>query len=121
MFSSHIVVHQQPATVNTTAKQKVPPIDRPEIKQDVTDEDWATFIAEWSRFKRCTDIPGRCIGDQLFQCCERSLGRLLIKENPDIIAAGEEALLNAMKRRAVIRIATSVRRTNLLASNPDNG
>lgn len=121
MFSSHIVVHQQPAIINTATKQKVPPIDRPEIKQDVDDEDWATFIAEWTRFKRCTDIPEHSVCDQLFQCCERSLGRLLIKESPDIIAAGEEALLHAMKRMAVIRIATSVRRANLLASKQDHG
>ena len=122
MFSSHVVVHQQPAAIaGTSAKQKVPRIDRPEIKQDASDEDWDTFNSEWNRFKRCTYIPPQYVADQLFQCCERNLGRLLIKENPNIIASGEEQLLKAMKRMAVIKIATSIRRANLLATKQDHG
>ena len=121
IFGSHVVTHQQPATTRAPAKQKLPPIERPHIKQDVTDEDWASFIIEWRRFKRCTDIPAGQEADQLFDCCERGLGRLLIKENPDIIAAGEDELLVALKRMAVIKIATSVRRAKLLASKQDHG
>ena len=122
MFSSHVVFHQQsPTIVSAPAKQKVPPIERPEIKQDVNAEDWATFLTEWSHFKRCTEIPADDVADQLFQCCERSLGRLLIRENPDIIAAGENELLKAMESMAVIKVATSVRRANLLATKQDHG
>ena len=68
MFNSHLISHQQPPrTDHGPAKQKIPPIKRPEIKQDVSDEDWATFVAEWGNFKRCTDIPRGCDADQLFQ------------------------------------------------------
>ena len=56
------------------------------------------------------------IADQLFQCCERGLGRLLIIENPDIIEEGEDALLLAIKQMAVIQIATSVYSVTLLSS-----
>ena len=44
-----------------------------------------------------------------------SLAKLLIREQPDIVSRGEKELLAAMKKLAVIHIATSVRRTNLLA------
>ena len=58
MFNSHLISHQQPAQSGPgPAKQKIPPIKRPEIKQDVSDEDWSTFVTEWGNFKRCTDIP----------------------------------------------------------------
>ena len=60
------------------------------------------------------------MADQLFQCCERSLWKLLPKEDPAIIAAGEDELLNAIKLMAVIRVATSVRRANLLATRQDH-
>ena len=61
------------------------------------------------------------IADQLFQCCDRPLKRLLIKENPEIIEEGEAALLKAIKRMAVLHVATSVRRTNLLTAKQENG
>ena len=121
MYSSHTASHQQTSTSASTSKQRMPKIDRPELKQDTTDEDWATFEAEWKRYKRCTHITPNEIADQLFQCCERSLGRLLIKENPGVIETGESALLDAMKKMAVIKVATSVRRANLLGQKQDHG
>ena len=52
MFKSHLYSHQQPVRADRApTKQKIPPISRPEIKQDVTDEDWATFVAEWGNFR----------------------------------------------------------------------
>ena len=37
---------------NTATKQKTPKIDRPEIKQDISDEEWQSFETEWFRFKK---------------------------------------------------------------------
>ena len=47
--------------------------------------------------------------------------RLLLKENPDIIEEGEDALMMAMKRMAVLHVATSVRRTKLLSTRQVHG
>ena len=122
MFNSHIISHQQPVRAdNGPAKQKTAPIQRPEIKQDISDEDWATLVAEWGNFKRCTDIPPGFVADQLFQCCERGLARLILRENPAIIAEGGDKLLEAIQQMAVIKVATSIRRTNLLAAKQDHG
>ena len=123
MFNSHLISHQaqSPASHHDiSAKQKLPPIVRPVVKQDIDDEEWVTFVEEWTRFKRCTSMSEESTADQLFQCCERALGRLLI-ENPDIIEEGEDALLLAIKQMAVIQIATSVRRNNLLQTKQDSG
>ena len=80
MFNSHVVSHQQPAAAALPpAKQKIPPIPRPEITQDINNKDWATFSTEWNRFKACTDIPADCLADQLFQYCEHGLGKLLLR------------------------------------------
>ena len=121
MLTSHNNIHQGPASRGSTAKQKVPKMDRPELTQDINDEEWQTFEAEWKRFKRCTEMVDGDIADQLIECCEKSLTRLLLKEDPNIIEAGEAALMGAMKRMAVLHVATTVRRTNLMRLKQDHG
>ena len=121
MLTSHNNIHQGSASHGHAVKQKVPKMDRPELKQDINDEEWQTFEAEWKRFKRCTEIPEGDIADQLIECCEKSLSRLLLKEDPNIIEAGEAAMLCAMKKMAVLHVATTVRRTNLMSLKQDHG
>ena len=107
--------------VASSLKQKVPKIDRPEVKQDISDEDWQSFEAEWKRFKRCTEMRNEEVADQLFQCCDMSLMRLLLKVNPDIIEEGEDALMMVMKHMAFLYVATFVRRTKLLSTRQVQG
>ena len=121
MYSSHNSTHAQSPTTVRRTQIKAPQIPRPELKQDVSAEDWYSFKEEWTRFKRIIAVPTEEVADQLFQCCDRTLGRLLLKENPDIIEAGEPALLEAMKNMAVLQVAKSVRRTKLLTSKQDHG
>ena len=119
MLTSHNNVHlgsSLPAT-----RQRAPKVDYPVLKQDITDEEWQTFVAEWERFKRLSGIPAEDITDHLLECCEKSLSRLLLKENPNITMSNEEALLDAMKKMAVLHVATTVRRTKLMALKQDHG
>ena len=120
MLASHNNIHSG-AAPRAATKQKVPRIDRPELKQDVSDEDWQTFEAEWRRFKRCTEMSDNEVADQLFQCCEKTLARLLLKEEPEIIESGEHALMDAMQKMAVLHVATTVRRTNLMSLRQEHG
>ena len=83
-------------------------------------EEWQEFESDWSRFKRSHDVDDD-VANQLFHCCVKPLKSLLIKENPNIIHEGEEALLNAMKQMAVLHVATSVRRANLLSTKQESG
>ena len=121
MFQSHMMTHQAPVSSNAVPGQRLPPIQRPEVRQDITEEDWDAFIIEWQNFKRCTNLPSASVTDQLYQCCERSLARLLIKEQPNIVSTDEGSLLSAMNRLAVIKVATSVRRSKLLSTRQSHG
>ena len=116
-FQSHLASHSQSKTQTNSQSdgQKLPPIERPILKQDVTEEEWECFTQEFKRFKRCAAIPAGQEADVLFSCCERSLGRLLLKEDAGIIEAGEEKLLEAMKKMAVIRVAVKIRGSQLLS------
>ena len=80
MLMNHNSVHQSGAV--PAVRQRVPKVERPTITQDINDEEWQTFEAEWKRFKRLTQIPASDLADQLIECCEKSLARLLLKENP---------------------------------------
>ena len=121
MLSSHNNTHLQPVSTNRRSHTKPPQIARPEVRQDISAEEWYSFQEEWKRFKRITDLPEEELADQLFQCCERSLSRLLLKENPDIIEEGEVALTEAIRKMAVLQVATSVRRTKLLSTKQEVG
>ena len=122
LLSSHNSVHLQPVSTNARSHHnKPPPITRPEIKQDISAEEWYSVLAEWKRYKRITNLPDSEFADQLFQCCERPLARLLLKENPDIIEEGEQALIEAIKKMAVLQVAISVRRSKLLSTKQEAG
>lgn len=93
MFNSHLLSHQvKSQQQDCPVKQKLSSITRPTVKQDIDEEEWVIFVEEWNRFKRCTTISESSVADQLFQYCERSFGRLLIKENPEIISESKEEL-----------------------------
>lgn len=117
LFQSHNLSHQ--ASQNTAGNHKLPKVERPVLKQDVNDEDWCAFLSEWERFKKRTNMNVAEINDQLLECCERNLRRLVIKEDPHVFDEPEADLLVAIKRMAVIQTATSVRRTKLLQSKQE--
>ena len=119
MLTSHNNVHIPQPTV--LCQKKAPAVPRPELKQDISAEEWYSFNEEWTRYKRIISVPAVEVPDELFECCERSLGRLLLRENPDIVGAGEAALLKAMEKMAVLQVAKSVRRTKLLMSKQEHG
>ena len=110
LLTSHGDVHRH-GNGGSGNRPKQPKVDHPELSQDVSDEDWETFNEEWLRFKRswCTTSTTQGeITDQLLQCCELSLRRLLIKQDPAISTSSEADVLRSVREMAVIKIATSV-------------
>ena len=84
IFDSHKESHK----VVASSSAKSPGIGRPNMKQDVTEEEWDAFVLKWRRFKRYHNFPVGQVADQLLSCCESDLETLLLKENPDVIDAG---------------------------------
>ena len=124
LLTSHGNVHLRGPGVSTESRSKQPKVDRPELIQDISDEDWETFEDEWRRFKRSWYSPSTTqleVTDQLLECCEQNLRRLLVKQDPSISSQTEVDILKAMKEMAVIKIATSVRRTKLMLARQDHG
>jgi len=57
----------------------------------------------------------------LFQCCDETLGNNLLRGDPNVISKSEDEVLIAIKRLAVIPVAISVRRSDLLAVRQCDG
>ena len=120
MFKTHAMSHE-PMTASTGRNSKLPPIPRPELGLDVSEEDYCSFVVKWNNFKRISGIGQDSHADQLFQCCDKDLMKLVIRSQPDIVSKGEVELLKEMKDLAVVKVATSARRAQLLASKQAPG
>ena len=119
MRSSHNSVHLQAASINHRSQIKHLQIARPEVKEDIPARDFYSFLEEWKRFKRITDLPTDEVADQLIQCCEHPPARLLLKENPLVVEEGQSGLIEAIKRMAILQVAISVCRTKLLSTKQE--
>ena len=116
MFNSHMLSHSEQS-------QKLPRVKRPDVAQQCREEDWASFLTLWKTFKSSNKIRVGSAEEvyQLYECCEKNLQKLLIRENPDILERSESEALEAIKRFAVNKVAISVRRTCLLSMKQQHG
>ena len=112
-----LMVHNNAHTSTNVAasKQKAPKIQRPSISRGSNEELWNTFQARWKMFKEGTAIKSTEVCQQLFEWCGEELDNdLLRNNNSDTIMNSETDLLSMIKRLAVIPVAISVRRSQLL-------
>ena len=116
-----LTIHNNAHSVPTTNKQKPPKIDRPKVSKGSSEETWTAFQTRWKMFKDGTDISNPEIVQHLFQCCDEDLGDDILKSHPTAMDGSEQDFLYAIKRLAVIPIAVSVRRSELLSIRQDHG
>ncbi len=102
-------------------KKKPPQLDRPRIASGSTEETWNTFSARWTMFKDGHDLTNAEKNQHLFQCCDEELGDTIIKGHPNAAAGTETELLAIIKKLAVIPVAISVRRSDLLSTQQAHG
>jgi hypothetical protein len=120
-FGSHQKNHDTPR--NDTSRAPKP--DRPKIAAGGTEESWNTFVTRWGNYKRTCNLNGAVVSSELFECCSSELGDDrgddIIRENSSLLEGGEANLLAAIKRLAVIPVAKTVRRTEVLKMKQDHG
>ena len=77
-------------------------------------EKWNLFERKWNVFKSGSGIPDNLAAAQLFQCADEALGDSLLKIDPNIVDTTVDTVLGKMKSFAVIPVAISVLRAELL-------
>ena len=120
----HNNVHTSTPTTRTPTasnKQRAPKLERPKITSGSSEEAWNSFETRWSMFKRGTELSaGECV-QHLFECCDEDLSEPLLKRYADAVSSTEANLLAATKQLAVIPVALSVLRAELLSTRQDHG
>ena len=96
------------------AQVRGPKLERPQVDVGVSLEQWNVFLRRWEVFKQGSGIDEASAPSQLFQCASQTLGDNLLKSNAKIVAEPLQDLITAMRKLAVIPIATVVLRTELL-------
>ena len=118
-FGSHQRNHELQARDVVIAPQRndgsrVPKSERPKIAAGGSEESWNTFVTRWNNYKRTCRIEGTLATGELFECCSTELGDDIIREDQLLLEGTEEALLTAIKRLAIIPVAKTVRRSEVL-------
>ena len=116
----HGLSHMPNAHANNGAS-KAPRIERPAVSLEISEEDWDGFTKMWAQFKRVTNLQNDEAAAQLFQCCSPELSAQLLKSEDKVLDKDEKELLDLMKAMAVIPVAVSVRRTDLLSLQQAQG
>ena len=76
-------------------------LDRPEIDEDASDEDWRRFLAAWERYKVSCQLTGKEASIQLYQCCTAELQKTL--DGLGIDTECSEVNLTAKIKEAAVR------------------
>ena len=100
---------------------QAPKLDRPTVDIGVTIEEWNAFVWRWEVFRQGSSIDERVAPAQLFQCAGQELGDSLLKVDPKALSIPLKQLLAKLRSLAVIPVAISVLRTELLQLRQERG
>lgn len=115
MSQNHGLAHQATiASPEPTPNVRPPSFERPRIDVGVSTEDWNVFVRRWNVFRTGSGINEVTAAAQLFQCAGPQFGDHILKTNTNATTDHPEQLLETMRSLAVIPVATSVSRTELL-------
>ena len=121
MVHNNVHVATTALATASTNKQKAPKIDRPTMPKGSSEETWNTFLKRWDMFKPGTALDAGESVQQLFQCCEGELGDEILESYPNAVSGAEDTLVKVIKTIAVIPVAVSIWRSELLSIKQDHG
>ena len=97
-----------------TIHRSGPKLDRSTVENGVSMEEWNMFEPRWAIFKEGSHSADENASHYLCQCADMLLGDLLLKTDPDKVSKDVHEVLRALKKLAVIPIATCIVRSELL-------
>ena len=114
ILQSHAFSHAAPELNFNRAPSEGPKLTRPSIDVGVSLEAWNVFTRRWQMFRQGSGINEASATAQLFQCANQSLEDSLLKSDEEIVSKPLQELLSAMRRLAVIPVATGVLQSDLM-------
>ena len=101
-------------------KPKAPAISPPKLTEGIMLDGWELFVREWETYKKTSSVPPELEAVYIINCCDDSLRANLHKEDPQIATKDITIVTAAIKRLAVVSIATCVLQIELLSLSQDH-
>ena len=120
-MDQHLDIHKATTGVVTSGGGGAKPAQavRPEMEQDMTDQDWAVFENGWERYKRVTNLTTDTRKtDELWECLSRKLKVMATGDGLQALKT-EAELLPRLKKLAVKSTNTLVARVKFLQAGQD--
>ena len=109
-------------TSSQPVKQRQPPkVERPQLSDAIDEESWNAFKQDWTMFTRANEVSAVDQPIQLFSCCDSALKAKLTSCCQDVFEKPVQELLTLLQSLAVIPVAVSVKRNELLQMHQDSG
>ena len=90
------------------------PSHRAPIDSGVEPVVWNNFLRRWELFRAGSEIDDDAAPLQFFECVSERLGDMVLKADPAIVSRSLDVVITTVRRFAVVPVAISVMRAELL-------
>ena len=120
VFRAHQTAHANAAP--GAQSRRTPKVDRPPLKDNITEETWNAFIQSWEIFVKGNGVTTDAdLAVQLYSCCDMSLKAKLTAVHQNILSEKIDDILALLKSMTVTPVAKTVKRNELLQMQQDAG
>ena len=99
--------------------RRTPKIDRPPLKDNISEETWNAFLQSWNIFVQGNGVDAADQAVQLYSCCDMPLKAKLTAVNQNILIEPVQNILALLKNLTVTPVAKTVKRNELLQMHQD--
>ena len=110
----HSILHKQ-APAAPVVRSRVPRLDRPTLKANITCEEWNAFSRRWTTFRTGSDIGNEIASSQLLECATEDLQDIVLRAHPTFSTKPIDEATGLLKSLCVVPIALGVLRSQLSA------
>ena len=102
-------------------QRRPPKVNRPVLKDNISEETWNAFVQSWDIFVQGNGISVAEQTVQLYSSCDMALKAKLTAMNENIVQAPVQEVLELLKNITVTPVALTVKRSELLQFHQDAG
>ena len=102
-------------------ERRTPKVDRPILKDNISEETWNAFFQSWGIFVRANDIQDAEKTVQLYSCCDMALKSKITAMDQNILNQPVQNVLDLLKSITVTPVVLTIKRNELLQSRQDAG
>ena len=114
LLNNHTAVGHSGNSAPVEVNRRAPRVERPLLTDNISEENWNGFLKGWKIFVQANGVVA---GDQpihLFACCDNDLRAKVTCTNENVLESSVDQMLELFHSLAVVPVAISVQRSELL-------